>query len=101
MFLMILLINTRKHHITINVNLWMLNLILLLNKMLILMMRTPNLKTFLLEDILLICQKTFMELLKLKILYDGLILLMKLMVKKLLERSIGKNCRRLIKKNLQ
>ena len=42
-----------------------------------------------------------MELLKLKILYDGLILLMKLMVKKLLERSIGKNCRRLIKKNLQ
>ena len=82
----------------------MLNLILLLNKMLILMMKTPNLKiikTFLLEDILLICQKTFLELLKLKILYDGLILLMKLMVKKLLERSIEQNCRRLIKNNLQ
>ena len=49
----------------------------------------------------LIGQKKFLLLVKLKIQFHGLMLLMILMVKKLLEVFMKKNCKRLIKKSLE
>ena len=58
-------------------------------------------KKILLKDILLIVQKKFVLLAKLKILYFGHMSLMILMVRKLLELFMKKNDRRLIKKDLE
>ena len=52
-------------------------------------------------DMFQIGQKKFLLLMKLKIQFLGLILLVILMVKKLLEHFMKKNCKRLIKKNLE
>ena len=56
-------------------------------------------KIFLLKDTYQIGLKKFLLLVKLKILFHGHILLMILMVKKLLEYFMKKNCKRLIKIN--
>ena len=60
-----------------------------------------SIKIFLLKDMLLIGLKKVLLLKKLRMLYHGLILLMILTVKKLLEDFMKKNCRRQIKKNLE
>ena len=56
-------------------------------------------KIFLLKDTYKIGLKKFLFLVKLKILFHGHILLMILMVKKLLEYFMKKNCKRLTKIN--
>ena len=65
------------------------------------MLEFQNTKTFLLKDMLQIGQKKFLLLLKLKVKFLGFMLLMILMVKKLLEVFMKKNCKGLIKKNLE
>ena len=65
------------------------------------MLEFQSIITFLLKDMLLIGQKTFLYSVKLRILYRGHMLLMNLTVKKLLELFMKKNCKRLIKKNLE
>ena len=60
-----------------------------------------SIKTFLLRDILQIGQKKFLLLVKLKIQFLGLMLLVTWMVKKLLEVFMKKNCKKLVKKNLE
>ena len=65
------------------------------------MLEFQNIKTFLLKDTLQIGQKKFLLLAKLKIQFLGLMLLVTWMVKKLLEVFMKKNCKRLIKKNLE
>ena len=60
-----------------------------------------NKKTFLLKDILQIGQNKFSLLVKLKIQFLGLMLLVTWMVKKLLEVFMKKNCKKLVKKNLE
>ena len=60
-----------------------------------------NAKIFLLKDTYQIGLKKFLLLVKLKILFHGHMLLMILMVKKLLGHFMKKNCKRLIKKNLE
>ena len=54
---------------------------------------------FLLKDMLLIGQKKFLLLIKLTIQFRGLMLLMILMVKKLLEVFMKKNCKKRSRKN--
>ena len=56
---------------------------------------------FLLKDTHQIGLKKFLLLVKLKIQFHGHMLLMILMVKKLLEYFMKKNCKRLTKKNLE
>ena len=63
--------------------------------------RISKYKIFLLKDMLLISQKKFLLLAKLKIQYHGLMLLVISMVKKLLEAFTKKNCKGLIRKNLE
>ena len=53
------------------------------------------------KDMFLIGQKKFLFIIKLKILYLGLMLLVIRMVNKLFEFFMKKNCKRLIKKNLE
>ena len=65
------------------------------------MLEFQNIKTFLLKDILQIGQRKFLLLVKLKIQFLGLMLLMIRMEKKLLEVFMKKNCKRLIKKSLE
>ena len=65
------------------------------------MLEFLNIKTFLLKDILQIRQKKFLLLIKLKIQFLGLMLLVIRMVKKLLEVFMKKNCEKLIKKSLE
>ena len=72
-----------------------------LNLKLVTMLEFQNIKTFLLKDILQIGQKNFSLLIKLKIQFLGLTLFAILMVKKLLEGFIKKNCKKLVKKNLE
>ena len=60
--------------------------------------RISKYKIFLLKDMFLIGQKKFLLLIKLKILYHGHILLIILMVKKLKEVFMKKNCKKLIRK---
>ena len=85
----------------LKLNLQILNLIPILNTMLILMIiiinltlvimqEFQNIKTFLLKDMLQIGQKKFLLLVKLKIQFHGLKLLMILMMKKLLELFMKK-----------
>ena len=73
----------------------------ILNLKLVILSEYQNIKTFLLKDVLKIGQKKFLLLVKLKIQFHGLMLLMISMVKKLLEHFMKKNCKRLIKKNLE
>ena len=73
----------------------------ILNLKLVIMLEFQNIKTFLLKDILQIGQKKFLLLIKLKIQFLGLMLLVIWMVKKLLEVFMKKNCKKLVKKNLE
>ena len=68
----------------------------ILNLKLVAMLKFQNIKTFLLKDILQIGQKKFLLLIKLKMQLLGLMLLVILMVKKLLEVFMKKNYRALI-----
>ena len=65
------------------------------------MLEFQKIKTFLLKDTLQIGQKKLLLLVKLKIQFLGLMLLVTWMVKKLLEVFMKKNCRKLVKKNLK
>ena len=60
-----------------------------------------NAKIFLLKDTHQIGLKKFLLLVKLKIQFHGHMLLTILMMKKLLEHFMKKNCKGLIKKNLE
>ena len=60
-----------------------------------------NIKTFFLKDVLQIGQKMFLLLVKLKIQFLGLMLLVVWMLKKLLEVFMKTNCKKLIQKNLE
>ena len=70
-------------------------MIKILNLKLVVMLEYQTTKTFLLQDILQIGQKKFLCLKKLKILFHGHMLLMK----KLLEHFMKKDCRNQTKKN--
>ena len=72
-----------------------------LNLKLVIILEFQNIKTFFLKDILRISQKKFLVLVKLKILFLGLMLLVTSMVKKFLEVFTKKNCKKLIKRNLE
>ena len=110
---MILLINSITQFIELLTwNRLTLQMILMLNKMkiqikkilnikLVIMLEFQNTKTFLLKDTLQISQKKFLLLIKLKIQFLGLMLLVIWMVKKLLEVFMKKNCKKLVKKNLE
>ena len=63
--------------------------------------RISKYKKFLLKDARQISLKKLLLLVKLKIQFHGHMLLMISMVKKLLEHFMKKNCKRLIKKNLE
>ena len=63
--------------------------------------RISKYKNILLEDTYQIGLKKLLLLIKLKIQFHGHMLLMILMVKKLSEHFMKKNCKRLIKKNLE
>ena len=65
------------------------------------MLEYQNRKPFLLKDILQIGLKKFLLLKKLKIQFHGHMLLMILMVKKVLEHFMKKNCKTEIKKDLE
>ena len=73
----------------------------ILNLKLLILLEFPDIKTFLLKDILQIGQKKFLLLIKLKIQFLGLMLLGISMVNKFLKVFRKKNCKRLIKKNLE
>ena len=73
----------------------------ILNLKLVIMLEFLSTKIFLLKDMLLIGQKKLLLLIKLKIQFLGLMLLIILIVKKLLEVFMRKNCKKLIKKNLE
>ena len=108
---MILLINTITQFIEVlKWHLLTLQMILMLNTMKILikkflnlklvtMLEFQNTKTFLLKDTLQIGHKKFLLLVKLKIQFRELILLVTWMVKKLLEVFTKKNCKKIVKKN--
>ena len=65
------------------------------------MLEFQSIKIFLLKDMLQIGLKNFLLLVKLKIQFLGHVWLMISMVKKLLEVFMKKNCKRLVKKNLE
>ena len=65
------------------------------------MLEFQSKKIFLIKDILRIGQKKVLLLVKLKIQFLGLMLLMTWIVKKLLEVFTKKNCKKLAKKNLE
>ena len=73
----------------------------ILNKKLAIMLEFQNTKTFLLKDMLQIGQKKFLLLVKSKIHFFGLMLLVNWMVKKLLEVFMENNSKKLVKKNLE
>ena len=73
----------------------------ILNKKLAIMLEFQNTKTFLLKDMLQIGQKKFLLLVKSKIQFFGLMLLVNWMVKKLLEVFMKNNSKKLVKKNLE
>ena len=73
----------------------------ILNKKLAIMLEFQNTKTFLLKDMLQIGQKKFLLLVKSKIQFFGLMLLVNWMVKKLLEVFMENNSKKLVKKNLE
>ena len=65
------------------------------------MLEFQSIKIFLLKDMLQIGLKNFLLLVKLKMQFLGHVWLMIWMVKKLLEVFMKKNCKRLVKKNLE
>ena len=65
------------------------------------MLEFQSIKIFLLKDMLQIGLKNFLLLVKLKIQFLGHVWLMIWMVKKLLEVFMKKNCKKLVKKNLE
>ena len=65
------------------------------------MLEFQDIKIFLLMDVLQSCQKKFLLLVKLKIQFLGLMLLMIWIVKKLLEVFMKKNCKKIVKNNLE
>ena len=65
------------------------------------MLEFQSIKIFLLKDMLQIGLKNFLLLVKLKIQFLGHVWLLIWMVKKLLEVFMKKNCKRLVKKNLE
>ena len=65
------------------------------------MLEFQNTKTILLKDMLQIGQQKFFLLVKLKIQFYGVMLLVTWMVKKLLEVFTLKNCKKLVRKNLE
>ena len=69
----------------------------ILNLKLVTVLGFKNVKTFLLKNIPQICQEKILLLVKLKIQFLGLMLLVTWMVKKLLEVFMKKNCKKLIK----
>ena len=73
----------------------------ILNKKLAIMLEFQNTKTFLLKDMLQTGQKKFLLLVKSKIQFFGLMLLVNWMVKKLLEVFMKNNSKKLVKKNLE
>ena len=73
----------------------------ILSLKLVIMLQFQNTKTFFLKDTLKIGQKKFLLLVKLKIQFHGLMLLVTLMVKSLLEVFMKKNCKKLVKKYLE
>ena len=90
-------------HRTIKIMLNIMKILIkkILDLKLVTMLEFQNIETFLLKDILQIGQKKFLLLIKLKIQFLGLMLLVIWMVKKLLEVFTRKNCKKLIKKNLE
>ena len=72
-----------------------------LNLKLVIMLVFLSIKIFLLKDTLLIGQRRSFLLIKLKIQFLGLILLVILIAKKLMEVFMKKNCKKLIKKKLE
>ena len=64
------------------------------------MLEFQNIKTFLLKDTLQIGQKKFLLLVKLKIQFLGLMLLVNSMTKKLLKGFMKKSCKKLVEKDL-
>ena len=66
----------------------------ILNLKLVIMLEFENIKTFLLKDVLQIDQNKFLLLIKLKIQFLGLMLLVIWMVKKLLDVFMKKNCKK-------
>ena len=73
----------------------------ILNFKLVIMEEYQNTKTFLLKDILQTALKRVLQSKKLKILFHGHMLLMILMVNKLLELFMKKNCKKQIKKKIR
>ena len=73
----------------------------ILSLKLVIMLKFLSTKIFLLKDMLLIDQKKLLYLKKLKTQFHGLMLLMILIVKGLLEVFMKNNCRKIIKKNLE
>ena len=71
-----------------------------LNLKLLIMLEYQNTKTFLLKDTLQIGLKKFLSLKKLRTQFHGHMLLVILMVKKLLEHFMKKNCKKQINKHL-
>ena len=69
-------------------------MIMILTLKLVIMCEYKNTKTFLLKAILKIDLKKLLRLKTLKIQFHGHMLLMILMVKKLLEHSMKKNCKK-------
>ena len=65
------------------------------------MLEFQNIKTILLKDMLQIGRKKSLLIVKLKIKFRRLMLLVTWMVRKLLEVFMKKNCKKLVKKNLQ
>ena len=72
----------------------------ILNLKLVTMLEFQNIKTFLLMNMLQIGRKKLLLLIKLKMQFCRLMLLVTWMVKKLLEVFMVKNCKKLVKKNL-
>ena len=89
-------------HVTAVLNTMLILLKKNLNLKMVIMLEFQGIKTFLLEDMLQFCWKQFLLLAKLKKKqFHELGLFMTWMVKKLLELFMKKNCKRLIKKNLE
>ena len=75
-------------------------MIKILNLKLVIVLGYQNTKTFLLKDILQVCLKKVLWLKKLKIVFQGDMLLLLSMVKKLLERFMRNKYKKQINKDL-
>ena len=73
----------------------------IINLKLVTMLEFRNTKTFFLKDTLQIVQKKFLLLVRLKQQFREHMLLVTCMVKKFMEVFMKKNCKKLVKENLQ